>query len=252
MHLPMLQKMLWGVTFAGELALCITLVAKRRWIIFPAFTTLMAYHVVAEAIYFGVDLHGSLSVQTMVYWTYVVGDFILQLAVVVELARIVLRPTGSWVRDAQTQFVSWSAGGCVVALICAWMVAPPTLTLAASLELRGNLFTSLLVLELFLAMSMAANRLGLGWRNHVMAIAQGLTFCQVISCIVDAMHNYLGEIRDYGSLDDVRSVANGLALLYWISQLWFPEPERQPISPELRKHILDLHDRVRLDLTRIS
>ncbi len=252
MHLPALQSVLWGVTFTGEVALCGTLAAKRRWTIFPVFTALMAYHVVVELVTFLVYRWGSSSVQSPVYWTYVAGDFMLQLTVVVELARIVLRPTGSWVRDARTQFVSWGLAGCLVALVCAWMVAPPTLTLAASLEVRGNLFTSLLILELFLAMSMAAKSLGLGWRNHVVAIAQGLTFCAVVSCVVDALHSYLGEVQNYGTLDNVRSLAYALALGYWIVQLWLPEPQSPSLSPQMRKYILDLHDRVRLDLNQIT
>ena len=83
-----------------------------------------------------------------------------------------------------------------------------------------------------------------------MAIAQGLTFFGMISSIVDCLHTYLGEVRGYESLDIVRALASAAMLFYWIVQLWQPEPEPQPISPELREYITHLHEKVRLDLNQ--
>ena len=251
MRLPDMQGVLWGVTFTGEVALCAVLAIKGRWREFPAFTTLFAYHVVAETLTFAAYRWGSPERQHLAYWSYVIGDFLLQLAVVLEIARIVLRPTGTWVHDARAQFISWAGAGSIVALVCAWMVTPPTHSFLNSLELRGNLFTSLLVLELFVAMSLAANRLGLGWQNHVMAIAQGLTFFMVVSSVVDSLHAYMGDVQDYDSIDTARGLASVAMFIYWIVKLWQPEPRRLPIAPELQRYIEQLHERVRTDLASI-
>jgi hypothetical protein len=117
--------------------------------------------------------------------------------------------------------------------------------------LRVNLFTSLLTCELFVAMSFTANRLGLGWRNHVMAIAQGLVFWNVVMVVTTALQSYFGTAH-FRVLDQVRGSAYNLGILYIIVQLWKPEPERRPIDPELRRYILALHERVEYDLRRLD
>ena len=252
MHIPLFQKLLWGATFIGEVALLGVLFRRSLWRTYLAFTALIAYHVAAEPAIFLAYRYGSRPLTNFIYWIYVVLDFALQFAVVWQLARIVLRPTGTWVQDARRQFIMWAGAGVLVSIFCALSVNPPTLDLLGSLELKGNLFTSLLVLQLAIAMSFAANALGIGWKNHVMAVTTGVTFWLVISSVVDALHSYLGDTRLYYRLDEVRGAASLATLVYWIVQLSRPEPEPQPISPALRRYIADLHDRVALDLNRIS
>ena len=119
-------------------------------------------------------------------------------------------------------------------------------------QVRGNLFTSMVICELFVVMTMTANRLGLGWRNHVMAIAQGLTVWSAIMVVKTAVESYLGAQRHYLQLEQIRYVTYPAAICWITVQLWRNEPERRPISPDLREYILALHRRVEYDLRRLD
>jgi hypothetical protein len=250
MNLSTLDNVLWAASFFGNVALFFVLIYRGRWREFQIFTSLIGFDSLLTVGLFAIYSHGARTWYTRVYWSSVIVDFGLQLGVVFELVRVVLRPTGTWVRDARKQFLLWGATGAMLAMAMAWIVSPPAAKVLDALEVRGNLFTSLLICELFIVMTITSNRLGLAWRSHVMALAQGLTAWATVAVVIDALHSYLGAQRDFSGLEHARMFVYLAALGYWIVQLWRPEPERQPLSPEMRKYIVALHSRVQYDLSR--
>ncbi len=244
----MFDNFFWAAALLGEAALTVVLLRKDRWRKFPAFTALIALPIVTSLLllpFRWITGHGG---YTVIYRGYVLVDFLLQLAVAVELARSVLRPTGTWVRDARKQFILSAAAGSLLALTLAYLVAPPAASRLEGLQLRADLFTSLLICELFIAVTLASNRLGLGWKNHVMAIGQGFTAWSLVATAVDTLHNYFGARHLYDSTESIKSFIYLGVLWYWCVQLWREEPARQPISAQLRKFIVALHERVHYDL----
>lgn len=247
-----LDRFLWAASFLFGVALLAVIVSRGRWRAFPILTAFLAFGAARTIALFFIYSHGSAHWYARLYFFCLWLDFALQLAVAIEIAGIVLRPTGTWLRDARTQFVAAGFAGAAVAAVIAWYVSPPAHSAGLIWWIRGNLFTSLVICELFVAMSMTANRLGLGWRSHVMAVGQGLTVWSSVMVITTALQSYWGRYRFYSSLDDIRVFAY-LGALFWIAlQLWKPEPERQPIDPELRDYILALHSRVEYDLRRLD
>jgi hypothetical protein len=249
MELTAIDTLLWEAALAGGALLLAVLIWRGRWRQYPAFLCYVACQVVSNPI--GMILFYVLKsprAYSQFYWGAAIVDFALQLAVVVELARIVLRPTGTWVRDAKKQFVLSAFAGTAIAVACAAIVTPPSKNLLDSFEVRGELFSSLIVCELVIATTMASNRLGLGWRSHVMAIGQGLMVWSVVAVVVDGFHSYFGRAGFFTSLEHVRMVTYLAALCYWSVQLWHEEPVRQPISAELHQYIIALHHRVNYDL----
>jgi hypothetical protein len=243
-----LDNLLWAAALCGESTLTVVILRKGRWRMFPAFSALIAVPILASVFLVPLRWMAAYDWYTLLYRAYVAVNFFLQLAVVVELARIVLRPTGTWVHDARKQFILSAVGGTLLALALAYMVVPPAASLMESLQLRADLFTSLLICELFIAVTLASNRLGLGWKNHVMAIGQGFTAWSIVATMVDSLHSYFGARHFYDSTESVQSLMYLGVLGYWCVQLWREEPVRQPISPQLRKFILALHERVKYDL----
>jgi hypothetical protein len=112
-----------------------------------------------------------------------------------EMARIVLRPTGTWLSDARGRFLVSGFLGMIVAAGTALLLHPDANSSLEVWEIRGNLFTGIIIVELFSAMMGAANRLGLQWRSHVMGLGQGLFVWSTIAVLVDALHNVLGRYR---------------------------------------------------------
>lgn len=239
-------------TSIGTAALLAILLVKGRWRQFPVFTALIGFETALNPIGYAVLQCSSQSGYTNFYYTAVFVEFALELAVVWEIARIVMRPTGTWVRDAKKQFILWGAAGILLAAALPWLVSPPATSFLERLSVRGNLFTSLVICELIAVVTRTSKTLGLGWRNHVMALGNGWTAWAVIAILVDGLHSYFGGELHFRTLEYVRMFAYLAALGYWLVQFWHEEPARQPISPELSNYIQSLHRRINIDLDTLD
>lgn len=252
MNLSALDWLLVTATLLGNAALFAVLVIRRRWRDFPVFTSYMGFDTLLVPLLIVIVRLGSQWWYSRVYWSSVLIEFVLQLGVIWEIARIVMRPTGTWVRDAKKQFILWGAAGILLAAALPWLVSPPAVSLLERLEVRGNLFTSLVICELIAVVTRTSKTLGLGWRNHVMALGNGWTAWAVIAILVDGLHSFFGGERYFRTLEHVRMFAYLTALGYWLVQFWLEEPVRQPISPELSNYIQSLHRRINIDLDTLD
>jgi hypothetical protein len=252
MHFSLFDKLYWAAGPCFNAVLLFVLLWRSRWTQFPILTTWIAFQVARTLVLFFIYLHDSRSWYARIYVGGSWIDFILQLGVVLEIARIVLRPTGTWVRDARPRFIAFGLAGATVAALVAWWVSPPAWSVRFAWQIRADLFTSLVVCELFVVMSLTANRLGLGWRSHVMAVGQGLTAWTSLMVVTTALQSSLGTRHFYAGLDQIRGLAYVTAITWMIFQLWRDEPQRQPISSDLQEYILALHKRVEYDLQRLD
>ncbi len=174
MKLSLLASALWAAGFFGHAALLFVLIVRKRWHRFPVFTSLVATDLTRTFVLyflFRQNLHTPFAV---VYWLAVAVDFVLQLALIFEIARIVFRPTSLWVQGSRSSLLWWGGLGTIAALVLCFTVKPPAPTSLYAWGIRSNLFASLLICELFLTIMIASSRLGLQWRNHVMGLGQGL------------------------------------------------------------------------------
>jgi hypothetical protein len=252
MNFSFLDNMLWAAGFAANAALLLVLIWKERWREFAVFVVWIAFQVVLTFALFSIYRYGSAGLYEKVYWSGAVLDFALQIGVVFEMARIVLRPTGTWLQDARSRFLFFGLLGALLAACVAFVTRPSAYGSLDAWEIRGNLFTSMCICELFLVMMMSANRLGLHWNNHVMGLGRGLTAWAVISFCVDALQGLLGRAPLFKPLDQLRDVAWLGAAIYWSVIFWKPQAERLPLSPAMQKYLFDLHARVRYDLDKVQ
>jgi len=212
----------------------------------------MGFETVLSPVLYTLVQYGSRNWYARIYWFSVLAEFALELGIVFEIARIVLRPTGTWVRDANKQFILWGAAGILLAAALPFLVTPPAATLLDRIVVRGDLFTSLVICELIAVLTRTSQSLGLGWRNHVMALGNGWTAWAVVAILVDGLHSYFGAQLHFGALEQSRMVVYLMALGYWSVQFWMEEPARQPISPELSAYIQDLHRRIKNNLDTLG
>ena len=252
MKLNTLDYVLWAASFLGNVALFFVLTWKRRQRDFPFFTALIGYQALVSVVLFSVSRLGSRHVYSVVYWSAAAGSFLFQLGLIYEIARIILKPTGTWIRDARKSFFLWSLVGVLIALGLAETVTPTGSSSLSTLQVRGLLFTSMLICEVFLATSMAANRLGLRWQSHVMALGQGLTVWAVVALMSDIAHIRYGWNRDFAILDHVRIVTYLGSLAFWGISFWRPERARAPLSAEMLEYLTTLHARVHYDAERLN
>ena len=248
MNFTTLENVLWASGFIGNLALLAVLLFKNRAKSFPVFACWTLYQVIETATLFQIGKSGSAHAYFLAYWSFAAGDYFGQIAVILEIARDVLRPTGSWIVDARKDFILWSAISALVAGGLAVAMSPAGKSGLVLWSTRSSLFTSLLTCEVYLAMATAANRLGLQWRNHVMTLGEGLTFWATIALIVDVIR-YGTTLHSYSrELGIIRSAAYVLTTIFWSITFALPERRREPISDDMMQYLFTLHQQVRHDI----
>jgi hypothetical protein len=239
-------------TSLGQAALLAILVIRHRWRSFPVFTSFMGAETVINLAYCVPLWDHSLLLYAWIYYSSLVVEFLFEIGLAWEIARIVMRPTGTWVQDARQRFILWGTAGFLFAAAVPFLVTPPSEGFLGHMEVRLSLFTSLVFCELIAVVTRTSKSLGLGWRNHVMALADGWTLWGVVGILVDGLHSYSGFAYHYEDLEQVRMLVFLAVVVYWIVQFWLDEPVRQPISPELSAYIRSLHERIKGDLDTLG
>lgn len=252
MELSFTDWILWASGIVGHLALFSILLTKRRWETCAIFTLYIGFQGVLGLSLLLSDVLHYWKCYMRIYWSSIPIDFLLQLAIVLEIARTVMRPTGTWVRDARKQFLIWGGIGILFAALPPCLISPPASSFLAVLDVRGSLFTSLVISELITVVTLTSRRLGLSWRNHVMAMGQGWSVWALVAILVDALHAHFGMGLYFRDLEHVRMVIYLAAVGYWCIQFWRNEPARKPLPPEFQKYLQDLHIRVQSNLDTLE
>ena len=118
MNLSAQDEALWAAGLVGNAVLFAALILRQRWRGFPVFSVLIGFYVARTVLLFAMYRYSSAIWYARVYWFAASMDFGLQLGVVWEVARIVMRPTGTWVQDARKQFFLWGGAAGVQFVRC--------------------------------------------------------------------------------------------------------------------------------------
>ena len=123
MNFSVIQNVLWAASFAANFALLFVLVLKKRTREFPVFTAWIGFLSAEMAVLFLICRWGSAHLYAVIYWSCITDNFLRQSSVVMEMARIVLRPTGTWLSEARGRFLVSGILGAMVAAGAALPVA---------------------------------------------------------------------------------------------------------------------------------
>jgi len=252
MQLSLLARILWATGFGELLALMLVLLARHRWRSFPFFTTYIIFQLVEAVVLYSIHLWADSRTYFWAYWTGDLFDLLLQLAVVFELTRTVLKPTGTWVRDARKMFFLLAVGGTLIAAAASYAINPALPNTLDNWLEKGDLFSAMLNAQLFLAMGLASTRLGLAWRHHVMGIATGWMLWAGVNLFTEAAYSYFGPSWHGIVLDNIRILAFQAATIYWVINLWFPEPKARTLSPEMQSYLLGLQRHLAVAVQGVS
>ena len=252
MSTSLADNVFWAAGFIGHVALVLILLLRKREREYPVFTFFMAFEALTTILLFVISRVMGHRAYFLAYWITGFGDYAIQVALIFEIARHVLRPTGTWVRDARTPFLAWGATGFLVAAALAMQIGPPQAKGFDLWDVRITVFTSLLTCELFIAMSAAANRLGLQRRSHVVALGQGITVWAFSALLEEFGHSILGWDRKFEIFVYLRMAVYLSVLAFWMVSFWLPEKVRAPLSPEMKAYLVALHRRVQYDLTSVN
>lgn len=250
MHLSVAARVLWAAGFGEQAALLFVLLLRRRFRAFPLFTIWIGFLVLKTVVLFSVM--GSLRDYYYTYWAGEIIDLVLQIGVIFEICRNVLRPTGTWVKSALRSFLLFGAAGIVLAAGLAWLAHPAQSSFLGTWIERGRLFSSLVTLELFVAMGFSSTRLGLVWRNHVMAIATGWALWAAIDFAEELASAYHGPDYHGIVLDQIRIFSTQAVTVYWVAMFWLNEPAERKLSPDMQIYLSNMQRRLETDAEILS
>jgi hypothetical protein len=225
---------LWAAGFVLNTALLLVLLYKRRYRTVPCFTAWCGF--------------GCLYTITL-FWGY---SLVLQVAVVLEIARSALRRSGRWVEGARRRLVFMGLIAPIIALGMAWFMTPAAETRLDAWDARGSLFTTILICLLFTAVMVASQQLGLGWRSHIMRESYGLVMWTLVAFVTDTLHAYWRTLGHFTLLENIRIVFFQGALIYWAIAFWRPESETIAMPADAKIDLDDLAVRIEYAQSRRS
>jgi hypothetical protein len=252
MQLTGLDFVFWAAGFCGHIVLLVVMVVRRRAMLFPFFTTLVASNVLRTAVLYFVLNHGSKHNYFYTYWSLAVVDMVLQLCVVYEMSSHVFRPLGEWVPDVRKPLVWLICGSIAIASALTYLATPATRILVRAIVIKGNFFTSALMSELFVGMIVLSTTVGLPWKTHVARISQGLGVYSIVGVLTEAGHSYFGtDSRIFTTLSHFRIAIYLACLGYWIVMLWQEAPAPKELPEEMRTQLVTVQRRVEYDLQKL-
>ncbi len=247
--LSTLASVLWLTSPVLDILLLGSILQKKRWKQFPIFSTAICIDAVIQISLFLIDPSASGETYRNAYRSASVISFVTQLAILVEIARAVLRQPNRWNAGALHRLWAFGFIGGLFAMFTTWIVNSERVFGWPVVVDDMQIFSGLATCELVIAVSLAAGQLGLPIRSHVLAIGQGLAAWALLSVSIYGIETFVNiHSSAYQGLEILRALLYPLTVLYWTVSLWYEEPARRPISPALRKYIVALHDQVQYDL----
>jgi hypothetical protein len=206
---------LWIAGFVGHLALLATLLARGGARTFRVFTARVLYLIVKTIALYAIHRNGSTALYARAYWLLAGGDYILQVGIILELAAVITRSAGVWLKRGLRQSFLWAGGGMLAAAVVAIAISPPNQTGLDLWSTRADLFMSIVTCELFVAMAAAVNRLRLPWTSEAMAIGQGLTVWALVVLAGQVAQLAMGWPADMAIFDYIREFIYLGTLVFW-------------------------------------
>jgi hypothetical protein len=239
MKLSLIELALWATDAVLRLLLLLVLLCKGRWRIVPWFAIWIVFGLVYTISCFLSYQLGSKETYRIMYWVGALVDFLLQITVIAEIARSALKRDGQWVEGAKRALLPFVVIGLLAAALLATSVTPATSNLLDELSARANLFSTVLVSFLFVAVVRATQKLGLDWRSFIARVSFGLTIWTLSAFVTDSLHAYWRTMGHFGTLDNTRVAVFEGVLLFWCIALWLPEPEPLAMPEDIKDSYLD-------------
>ncbi len=209
------------------------------WRTLPVFTSYIAWTILTDAANYLIS-HRFPGIYQKTYLIEIVPDALLQLAVLVELAWSVLRPSRSILPRGTLYLI---AGLIVVAGLILWplagMAVPQNLSAHAELYVHFQETIAILRVVCFLLMAGFSQVLSIGWKDRELQVATGLGFFSIVSLIVAVLHSHQeAGTHLYHWLDNAIAASYVGALGYWIVSFVTKEQKRKEFSPQMQELLL--------------
>jgi hypothetical protein len=228
----------------GELILLGILLYRRAYKAFPVFTLSVSVNLLLEPVFYLLAHRLTHDAYLHAFFALSFPQFLLELAVLVEIAINVLRPVN---RSLPNGILIFFASAAIIAGIVGFFFAAH-LSAATLSHPRPYILmsTTMAILRLvtFLLIAALSQLLGIGWRNHVLQLASGLAFYAAVTLIVELAHSSLRAGPDYArqfiALDHFRVLGYLCSLTYWCYSFARKEAPRKEFSPQMAQLLVSI------------
>jgi hypothetical protein len=247
---------LWTVGFFANAALVYLIIRKGSSRDYPVLLTYMFFNLAIDPLAW--LLQNNTRIYPEFYFTGQVLDYVLQLLIILEIGRNVLRPS-----KRSLPFRLWPivTGSILVCTIVAAMFSPQvqsTSNAAAHLLLRVTLGLAILKLLLFAGMAGFAQFLGIGWKSRVLQLASALAFYGAVSLLIQLSSSHLSSadpsyMAHLVRFAQIQAAAYDVTLIAWAWAFSRNEAPRKDFTPQMQEVLVTIAGaakRTRIAVTR--
>ena len=229
---------LWIAGFSAEVVLIFILTLRRTWRTLPAFFIFCAWEMLTTAGAYAVLHRFPVNYRTF-YLVETVGESILEIAVLVELAWSVLRPIRRWLPRTTPVGIG------VLVLLLGVVIWPfsaiHSLTGLAPLIhtiVHVQQTTAVLRVVFFITLVGCSQLLSIGWRDRELQVVTGLGIYSLVSLVTAVIHTHQADIGQYSNLNQLVLASYLCSLLYWVYSFAQKEAERREFTPQMQNALL--------------
>ena len=259
MHTPSLNSIGIVLGLLLQASLCIVIFRKGLARLYPIFVIYLLLNLAEDA--FGLWSNLSSDAYRRYYFVATILDYVLQLLIVFEIGKNVLRPAKRSIPFPIAPVATVSI------LLCTLVAASFSPQIQSSigngslvqLSLRVTLGLAVLKLLLFAALAGFAQVLGIGWKSHVLQLATGLAFYAGVSLLIQIASSHVPDpgsanyVPHLQRLMQIQSAAYNATLVFWIWAFSRNEAPRKDFTPQMQEVLVTIAGaakRTRLAVTR--
>ncbi len=241
-----------------QASLCVVIVRKGMVRFYPIFFMYLLLNLAEDPISWLLNPGGD--PYRHYYFVVTILDYVLQLLILFEIGRNVLRPSR---RSIPVPIAPVATVAVLLCAIVAVSFSHTSQLMGAEQLVRVSLQVTfalaIVKILLFAALAGFAQVLGIGWKNHVLQLATGLAFYAGVSLLVQISTSHVptGDRQIYiahlSRLMQIQSAAYNLTLVFWIWAFSRNEAPRKDFTPQMQEVLVTIAEsakRTRLSVTR--
>jgi hypothetical protein len=246
--LQVLYPILVILGLVAEISLLVILLARGNLKTFPVFTLYIAFNVFNDL---GVATVAALTrpqVAQAVALAMLPPQYLLEVAVLLEIAWHVLRPVRTSLPPGSIKVF---IGFIVAALISGSLLAShvhPTGNKVYDIKAPMDVTVGFMRMLIFAVTAGFAQALGIGWRNKVLQLATALSFYSAVDLIISLAERHNGGPK---TLEPFRGFAYLAELGFLVVAFTTKDVERREFSPQMEQFLVTLAGRAKLARTAL-
>jgi hypothetical protein len=241
-----------------QAALAFVLIRRNLARFYPVFLIYLLLNLVEDPL--GWALQTSNGLYLRYYFVVTILDYILQLFILFEIGRNVIRPSK---RSIPFPIAPVAMVGILLCALIAVSFSPQVQMIGLGhtreILIRISLLLAILKILLFVTLAVFAQVLGIGWKSHILQLASGFAFYGAVSLMVQLSSTHVAGTDESSyvihltRLAQIQSAAYNFTLVFWIWAFSRNEAPRKDFTPQMQEVLVTIAEsakRTRLAVTR--